>query len=727
MKAKHNPLRGFKRYSKDQLARLRQELGLRMSEEVLARCADHYRTAERRDPVPHELRLIDTLATTSLSAPELLTVEQFLTNDGFVAETYSDLLRKRSTLNPEARTPVSLTEALTVASRYLDRSGKPMTLPKRTLLLDDCSEARCIPGEANGFAISGARHQLRVTRRSGQGEVIEPTDTVILFQPKRDVPMPTYQKQIGVLFKALGRVAPWKHFGKIREGGVLSHLLLSIPCGFYLFMNDLIPTVLDEFLFGDAAEDEYENDLIETLTKDYIGCHIAIVSSEFAAKYYNRAPEYGIQATFIGAPNRQNTVAVMKDDEALFAPSVDFLRSLLPVKPVTAELTDEEHGTPCTASHIPTSAQSCAYLQAVTPRTPADGIQIGETLCAAAFARPTDSFFKNAIYTALCPIFTLAAAGLAYTEQRLAIGMTISDKTDARAVGNALSAVLGLYRLQAELGIPAATASLLTDSETDTPELAVFCAADGQAQNGVLAEVGHPIYLLEPTYDENGLPDFKSLRELLHIVTDLARRDLIASTRVLCGESATDGLLKMSHDGRFCRLENEAIAAGGKLPIALLLECKTEIEDLAPIGRVEQKEGIPAAEQAVLPLCEPIQSMIWSDKTEFVILCEENDIDAQILEDAILQMGGNVRFFEAEQELGGAISRALLGAHVLILCGSVHLPDNEHTRFALDTMLGAGGKCWIVGRTEFSPLEDRATLMKKGIPEDTLKAVIERK
>ena len=134
------------------------------------------------------------------------------------------------------------------------------------------------------------------------------------------------------------------------------------------------------------------------------------------------------------------------------------------------------------------------------------------------------------------------------------------------------------------------------------------------------------------------------------------------------------------------------------------------------------------AEQAIQPAStEPavahIHSLIWSSQREVLLLAKEDDTHAYALADIIEEKGGHAVVLTDDLAKAGPLSRALLGTQLLIVCGDANIPMTEQTSFALDTMLRAGGACWIVGRTEYAPLASRATVFRR-IPSYALDTVL---
>ena len=320
---------------------------------------------------------------------------------------------------------------------------------------------------------------------------------------------------------------------------------------------------------------------------------------------------------------------------------------------------------------------------------------------------------------ALCPIVSLAVSGSLYPDLRLSVGLTAS-KNDEQAVSEALSVILGLYRVQSELGIPAATACFSTDQNAKHPTLTMFASAQGALTPNKCMQEGSRICCLTPALDENGLPDFQALRVMLQSLTAQAQNGEFISTRVLCNESIADGLKLMSHGKLVCQAE-ESVDTSTVFPIAILLECKTDDTRYAQIATVRATEDDLPFEEPKLPA---LSSLIWSPKTEFVLLCNENDIDAQVLAEFIKAHGGNVQLFTATPDRTGVLSRAILTSHVLVLCDKLVLPDEEHVRFATDTLLRAGGICISVGELREQPFEFPIFKLSNGFAEETLMELI---
>lgn len=707
-------VRKFGRYSKTQLQKAKLDLSLSMDEERLQFCADYYRTVERRDPLISELRLLDTLSQKLPATVSTVSIDKFLTNDKFVAETYADMIEKKRIMYPDASSPLTLFEASTVANNYLEYTGKLLNPPNHALLLEDYQHTSRTSRNCEEFIIPNSHHQIRVLKKTGlTGNPVQ-GDVLMLFLPTHGTTTSHYQKHIRAFLKDIGDTAAWKNIYPIRVGGLLPSLLLQLPVGVSIDISRLT-----------------ENDTMLSLiplTETFTGYHFAVLPAEDAKEVFSKSEKHGIHAICFASVTNDDRITVTVRNDPLFSLKSDFLHSLLYAAPSCAELSREIGLDNIEINHTPLSATPCAYLKSKNEKPLMEIAEMEGTLCASASCEMTESFYQSAFYTALCPIVSLAASGRAYTEQRLAIGLTIPeiDIENTKGIGNSLSAMLGLYRLQAELGIPAATISRATDIDCPAPWLTVYSVSEGDPLPTSLRDAGNTVYCLYPTTDRNGIPHADLLRTFLRDLTARSRNHSIVSARILCNESITDGLLKMNRNGLYCRMENDSIASHGALPIGVLIECKNPIPGMQPIGTVELREEVES-ESVEAEVLEAPASMIWSDQTEFVIFSPVNDVNAQILDHIITQKGGNVHRFENNSVNFGAFSRSLLGAHVLIVCGNIDIPNTEYVQFALDTMTRAGGMCWSVGRTDDKSEIPGFVTFRKAIPEELLDRILTTK
>ncbi len=129
-------LQGFTAKGAEELAGLRDELGLAMSAEDLAFCQAYFRDTERRDPTLTELRVLDTYWSDHCRHTTFMTaIEQAEIEEGRFAApvkaAYREYLDAREAIYGEAKKPLCLMDIATIAMKEAKRQG----------LLDDLEES----------------------------------------------------------------------------------------------------------------------------------------------------------------------------------------------------------------------------------------------------------------------------------------------------------------------------------------------------------------------------------------------------------------------------------------------------------------------------------------------------------------------------------------------------------------------------------------------------------
>ena len=300
--------------------------------------------------------------------------------------------------------------------------------------------------------------------------------------------------------------------------------------------------------------------------------------------------------------------------------------------------------------------------------------------------------------TSLASILSLAVSGCDHTGQQLAVSVGYpKDMIDNGRVDQLLSALLGLYRMQTELGIPTVTAPVLYATDTNTSEFSVISLTHGEACPQHFMRDGSRVYLMPVELQPNGLPRFSNLRKDLEYVADLRRRGVLYSARILCGESLTDGLKAMAKNGLTCRIRNSKLVSEDTQLMALLLETGVGIPAI-PVGGVVTEASETVRKELPQDLPARITSLVWSETPEIVILCAPKDHEARRLAAALLKKGANVHCFEDYTTEAYRLSRSILGAQTLILCGNARIPKTPQVLFAVETLKNAGGYVISVGK-----------------------------
>ncbi len=148
----------------------------------------------------------------------------------------------------------------------------------------------------------------------------------------------------------------------------------------------------------------------------------------------------------------------------------------------------------------------------------------------------------------------LISAGASFEEVYLTFQEYFErPNTDSKRWGKPLSALLGAFKAQKELGIASIGGK---DSMSGTfedldvpPTLCSFAVTVGDVNNVVspeFKEAGHKVYLVKPEYDKNGLPVTASLLDIYNKVYKLITAKKAVAVWTPIGGGIAEGIMKMS-------------------------------------------------------------------------------------------------------------------------------------------------------------------------------------
>ena len=671
-------VRNFSPSSQTQLSNIKASLGLTLSDEMLTFCARHYQTVERRAPFSDELALLSALATELERLPDADCIYDFSTADEEIATTYADAIEKRKLINPRASYPPTLSELASLPTQELCRIG--LRPPHQDIRAQLAPDMLLEDGTAALTTSSGGVH-LRPDRLPAQGDVL------LLLTP--------CERHLGAHLSPV----PIKRTLRLDRVGILCTLLSH----FEGFAIDL----------GTFAADHTPASLTVLTGEGYRGAYVICVAKSDLRALLHFTKEEGIPCFAFAQLTDTQTVTFRHPQRGLFSLQAPFLRSLYRRKRHTVRI-DEEHLVPCLPiEHTPITSDTCAYLE----RSPAQKKEeqlafVGITACSAASISLSDAPFRIALYTALVPILTQVSHGIPLQSQSLSLSLTYSN------VSTCLSALLGIYRLQTELAIPAHEHMLIPADKETPASLTVFSLADAFPHSAKKSSRGATVYCHRIELGENGLPCFASLRQTLALLADLSEKRLIRSVRVLVNETVADGLSKMCAGAAY--RPTEALANfDAPLSLGVLIESDAEIT-LDAVAVTAAPSDVEKAAEVAIPSF--LESLIPSDLPEIVILAERGDEDARFLSYELRTKGARVHRFSPSDEALVPLTRAVLGAHALILCRNVKIFENARLSFAVDTMRRAGGSVLALYESD----DESLISLPNGIPESVLSSFLKK-
>lgn len=646
---------------------VRRAAGVSLPDACLNACVRYYRDRIRRDPTVAELRMLDRLAALPADplAQPLLRLE---TSDRAVADTYADFIRKRRELIPDGNAPVLPGELLSAVRRYLARSGKESALPglpfglipPELLALSDDG----IPAEGSAFRLVPERSDVR----SG----VAPGDVFLLIR-NRTLTDRAFAEAMRALLEKTEFASGMRRVRYVGADGLLP-ALLQMTLGISVHLGEADEGKhLPEWLVAHE-----EGGLLVSLPGD----------RELYDAFRAELPE-GVSVTPVAAATEGYTVSV-RFREQTFVWETAFLCTIRSsaVVPVTLR---EDAGADILL-HRPVTQETCRYLR---PAGRSSGQIASRGLTASAVhSSVRNSPFRSTVAALLIPVAALASAGHDYTDVRFAIGISVPE--DPARLDSVLPALLGIYRAQAELGIPDAV-SCVSFSTHDFPSVTAFAVAAGERSlPDRFQKVGSKVYLAGFPFGEDGLPDFPAVRPMLREIASCAADGHVLSARILAGEAVTDALRAMRTDSLFCRLSVQRIASDGPVPMALLLESDTEL----PFAQIGETAIPETAEQddsllSYTDLFSWGKGLIWQSAPEAVILAAPDDPDAPALARFLESKGAAIHLCTGKDV--GPFSRALLTANILLVCTGASLPQDPRVAFACEVMRKNGGRILSLG------------------------------
>lgn len=681
-------VRRFGDHNTTQMTKLKEALNLKMQLEQLQCCAKYY-SGIKRDPSVEELELLDAIASLPI-APEAVMLSELYTNDSFVASTYADMMNKRRQVFPNADHPISLKEALELATLYLERSGKSRHIPDLFPCFREIEEL-----DENTAGAMGSRQLLSLSNTANAVNFSE--GDVLMLIHRGNTPTWKYRNNIGSFLSSDLIHQTAKQIFRVSREGLFS-MFLSKCDGIIYDLRPLSPN-------------GYEVTPVQLFEKfsDY---YVLSLKKTDAEAITNAALAYGYRPLVFAAHYNDNKTCFLYSQTKSISFDTNFLRFLTSKRFARAKLPDEVTSDNTETSLESVGLHSCSYLQSET-RPQRIKTALGATF-STANTHLTESPFRVSLQTALAATLSTAASGCAYTESRLAVSLRspVMEQDNDQQVGELIASVLGVYRLQCELGIPASITSVRSDKDLEHPALDVFSVAPTQLLPSEFQKQGTLLYCISPALDDNGLPDFEALRSLLRELTEFCQQGNILSTRVLCNQSILDTVSKMETRAFTYHLTDATTLTGEAIPLAILLETSA----LLPYRRIGyvKEQNLPTVQESNLQLPKLSDTLNRGEQYEALILSKQGDIDAFSLSRFLSSQGIQCQRMD-ETASEEQISRAFLHAQVVLLCGAVMLPMGKQIRFARQVLRNAGGAIYQLGENNSLPSDLADRILSNGI------------
>ncbi|MBQ9827626.1 MAG: phosphoribosylformylglycinamidine synthase subunit PurQ, partial [Lachnospiraceae bacterium] len=199
---------------------------------------------------------------------------------------------------------------------------------------------------------------------------------------------------------------------------------------------------------------------------------------------------------------------------------------------------------------------------------------------------------------------------------------------DGKRWGQPLAALLGAYRAQKELGIGSIGGKdSMSGSfeDMDVPPTLISFAITTEKTGNIISpefkKAGDRLYLLAPSYNEDGLPDYRELLAIMDRVADLVRKGSISACYTPGMGGIAEAVMKMAFGNGlgFSYADDVTIDdIFGYNYGAFLLETADELEDARLIGIITEEPAVVYKDESVSlkELEKP-----YEDKLEGVFPC----------------------------------------------------------------------------------------------------------
>lgn len=513
-------LANFSYMSNESLEQVISTLGLSFSAAELRSCCRHYHDRMNRDPKIDELYLLDRLVADAYLQPESVLLTRMETLSDTVAETFADLMMRRSAVYPDRELPVSLPELATVMETYLAGTvARPNPLSDIAVRFTSHRDLALVGDGYAKTAATGSDEKdiaigVKPERGAFRGGPITAGDYVYaILQSKND--LPDFEAKITeyltseVVRNAVKSVRTVKNTALLR-------VLLTVSNGLHIVPDSLV---------------DHGNYELRDLAVPAFGA-IFTAAPAASADMLLLAQDMGLHVILLAKTATGNQTRIPRREGRACVLETAFLRSLVFSRAYGAKV------------GAPSGKEQDICLSRIGSCT----LNEKKHAVVKTDAMGSDPFSAS-VYGVLYSLMHCVAVGTKPAEMGLACHLTLPPATLSEArLGEALAAILGLYRMQAEFELHGNTPTVeIGSGEYPSLSSAIIAPLPERPIPATAVGGGSKIFYLEPLYSEDGLPDFADLKKLMTYLEKLARDHHVLSAFPTDGDLMAS-LKKMSRD-----------------------------------------------------------------------------------------------------------------------------------------------------------------------------------
>ncbi len=517
------------------LLQIKEYFGLLSDIALLTRIQRHYAVVQRREPTSDELILTDRYLN-SAGDPSRYALTSLSSDDTRVGEVYDDLRKKATELGKEL--PLTLTELFDFGGACLSSVGLE-AMPGRVIsgeagLLSLCRRQGSSPALIRGRSVCGA------VDLSPSAEPSAVTDRLVMISGDGDA----FVNRLASLLLS-GRERFTVGGVALCEPSVLDALMCLSPGGL-IDLGALLSLHMTELAESRPAS------------------AVLTVAAPGAGALVAEAERFGLTACVFGRTDNFKRYSIVTRPGLHQHISTDFLKSTLPRLDVDAKVLRKAPLGELDGSFDILLPNEAGHAEAVA-------CVGGRSL--SAVGTPALSY-DDACLTLVEGVSRLVAAGASYRDISASVELEFPRPGADGSVGDAVGALLGLYRAQAELCLRQSGGGL----RFGEPRLgAIMTAPLDSPLPDRLTRSGNGVWLLFPRSDGSGLPRFDDLRRLYDYLHDAVRRGDVLSARAVGREGASTAVRRFIGDRNdsFDDVAMPKFALGG-----FVVEAENELDGL---------------------------------------------------------------------------------------------------------------------------------------------------
>lgn len=631
------------RITPEKAAELYCELGLIMPQEHFL---SYLKYSKKRKSITYdEIYLIDSL----YAANGIPTICSFKSNNVFLGESYADIVSKHKTLYGNNE-PVTVSDLLDTPDTFIEKYANSFRTTRQStessplaLYCEGCAESSSLPtftvSENNSFGLYDKRIRDRIS--------ILDKSSIFALLPTSDMTREEYE---GEAIKAMSL---------LENSGVIYN-------PFIIGERGLLVDVL-KFTQGAVINTATypQNPTCQTFAKTlaalsgYAAFFITARNKEQLSSSLSSSKLTPIECA---KTNNEGLITFYSGKKFIFELDTGHLQNINSRKPV--DIIADTHNAGEKTSQL-SSVKGC---DSIVKHCQNGAYESATDIISYASCDINENAVSNGIFTALLPIFELAAKGI--DRKNITISKKIEIGGD-HVNSNDVSTLISLARAQIDLTVHGESNAINYKTKQNT--LHVFARGNRTLANAPADSFSHNgsgIYILSPMKKDEEIPDFANIRKLLDYLYAIIRKGSVLSAKVFCDTPINDAIASMEN-GKF-KAKTRSIEGILCPPLYVIVEANEGIGG-THIGEVYEQD---ASEPDFIPT-PYFEKPYEKAQNPNVLIADFNSKETKLktVAKSFYHRGARVKYVKAtlEQKCLEYLTGALSDTHIIIFCGDDEL------------------------------------------------------